>query len=218
MLRNTAGQSVHVLAFDLNGRCSGIAASLSCTLSIDGADHVPLDDTTPTEIGTTGEYVYALTQAETNGHALSFVPDCSINGVQVYAFPANVIYTRSPVTSGTTGTDVESATKAGIVKLDLPTHYRGDTWAGIPSAFFRDAEENPIDLTGASIRMHVKRTASDRAALLEWSTDDSSITIPNAPAGQYSVFSRIIDLPGRTYEYDVEITLADGSVLTSLFG
>ncbi len=218
MIRNQAGQSVHILAFDQNGRRSGIAGTLSCTLAIDSGDRNALDDATPEEIGTTGEYLYSLTQGETDGHALSFVPGCSIPGVQVMALPSNVIYTRSAVTSGATKTDVEAATKAGVTKLDLDPHYRGDTWAGIPSAYFRDGDENPIDLTGASIRMQVKRSSSDRTALMEWSTDDSSITIPDAVAGQYSVLSRIVDLPGRTYEYDVEVTLADGSVLTSLFG
>ena len=217
MLRNTAGQSVHVLAFDQNGRRSGIAASLSCTLAIDGGDRAPLDDTVPEEIGTTGEYVYSLLQAETNGHELSFVPACSISGVQVYALPANVIYTRSETASGSTKTDVEAVTKAGVTKLDLNAHYRGDTWSGF-NAFFVDANEAPIDLTGASIRMHVKRAVTDRQPLLAWSTADDTISIVNAPAGQYSVLERIVDLPGRSYEYDVEITLADGRVLTSLYG
>lgn len=212
MLRNTAGQSVHVLAFDENGRRSGIAGSLSITLAIDGGDSAPLGDTSPTEIGTTGEYVYSLTQEETNGHELSFSPSCSIGGVQVFTLPGNVIFTRSSSAAGIT-----EQTKTGVTKIDLDAHYRGDTWAGF-TAYFMDAYDNPVDLTGASIRMHVKRSVSDAEPLLEWSTADETIEILNASAGRYRVLGRIVDLPGRHYEYDVEAVLSDGTVITMLAG
>jgi hypothetical protein len=37
--------------------------------------------------------VFDLSQAETNGHSLSFTPVCSTSGVQVLGVPSNVIYT-----------------------------------------------------------------------------------------------------------------------------
>lgn len=93
MLKNTAGQFFHAIAFDVNGRVSGQAANITSGLSIDGGTRVATNDVNPTEIGATGEYAFALTQPESNGHALSFTPACSTSGVQVLGSPSNVIYT-----------------------------------------------------------------------------------------------------------------------------
>jgi hypothetical protein len=93
MKRNTEGQKFHVVAFNNSGRVSGQAANITCTLSKDGGDRVATNDANPTEIGTTGEYVFELTQAETNAHALSFAPVCNTEGVQLLGMPSNVIYT-----------------------------------------------------------------------------------------------------------------------------
>jgi hypothetical protein len=93
MLKNIAGQSFHVIAFNASGRVSGDAANITCQLKIDDGNRGPTIDINPTEIGTTGEYVFTLTQAETNGHALSFTPISSTGGVQVLGSPSNIIYT-----------------------------------------------------------------------------------------------------------------------------
>jgi hypothetical protein len=93
MLFNRPGQQFHVIAFDANGRVSGVAATITATLSIDSGAYAPLNDTNPTEIGTTGEYVFDLLQAETNGYALSFVPVVASAGVEILGMPSNVIYT-----------------------------------------------------------------------------------------------------------------------------
>jgi len=90
---NLADQRFHVITFDADGRVTGEAANITAAQSIDGGNREPLSDTNPTEIGTTGEYFFELTQAETAGHALSFAPVCSTPGVQVLGVPSNVIYT-----------------------------------------------------------------------------------------------------------------------------
>lgn len=95
MLYKTAGQRFHFVAFNSMGRVSGQAASMSCDLSIDNGSRVALSDALPTEIGTTGEYYFDLTEGETDGHCLSFAPRCSVSGVQVLGMPSNVIYTES---------------------------------------------------------------------------------------------------------------------------
>lgn len=97
MQKNTAGQRFFVKAFDDNGAVSGDAANITCQLSIDGAAYSATNDVNPTEIGTSGQYVFDLTQAETNGYELSFVPESSTSGVQVMGMPTNVIYTSEPL-------------------------------------------------------------------------------------------------------------------------
>ena len=92
---NTSGQTIHIVAFNQSGRVSGVAGDISCSLSIDNGTRTPLTNSTPTEIGTTGEYVFNLTQTETNGYELSFVPECSSAGVQVLTMPSNIVYTIS---------------------------------------------------------------------------------------------------------------------------
>ena len=95
MKLNTAGQRFHCIAFNASGRVSGQAANITAELSIDGGTRGPIGDANPVEIGSTGEYVFDLTQAETNGHSLSFTPVCSTSGVQVLGVPSNVIYTTA---------------------------------------------------------------------------------------------------------------------------
>ena len=95
MQHHTASQKFHCITFNQDARVTGESANLSCTLSIDGGARSALNDTTATEINSSGEYTFDLTQAETNGHALSFVPTCSTPGVQVLGTPANLIYTES---------------------------------------------------------------------------------------------------------------------------
>jgi len=107
MKKNESGQFFHIVAFNNQGRVSGESANISCELAIDGGARNGLDTTNPTEIGTTGEYVFSLLQAETNGHELSFSPVCSTSGVQVLGMPSNVIYTQP--TDYATKTDVSNA-------------------------------------------------------------------------------------------------------------
>jgi len=90
---NLADQRFHVITFDADGRVTGEEENITCQIKIDNGPRVATNDVNPSEIGTTGEYVFNLTQAETAGHALSFTPVCSTPGVQVLGVPSNVIYT-----------------------------------------------------------------------------------------------------------------------------
>ncbi|MEO1529339.1 MAG: hypothetical protein AAFX06_28295 [Planctomycetota bacterium] len=94
MLRDTAGQKLQVIAFNATGRVTGEAANITCTVRIDDGSRVAITDTNPAELGN-GVYEFDLTQGETAGHELSFLPVCSTNGVEVLASPANVVYTDS---------------------------------------------------------------------------------------------------------------------------
>lgn len=114
MLRNTPGQRFRVVAFSAAGHVTGQAANITCTLSQDGGDRVPTSMENPTEIGTSGEYVFSLAQSETAGYELSFLPDCASAGVQVLGMPSNVIYTRVPDLAGPQSQTVTfSATSGG---------------------------------------------------------------------------------------------------------
>ncbi len=104
----------------------------------------------------------------------------------------------------------------GRTRLNL-SHRRGDTWGGI-QATVSDAEGTPIDLDGATVSMQVKRSKADRVALLTWGTANGTIAITDGPGGQFTVESRIVDLTGRSYVFDVQCILSDGTIRTVLHG
>lgn len=114
--------------------------------------------------------------------------------------------------------DAMTIDATGRTKLDLNPHRRGDTWPGIDPVTVTDSDGVPIDLTGATITMSVKRSKSDRAPLLTWSTAGGTITITDGPAGQFTIQPRVVDLTGRSYQYDVQCVLADGTITTVLHG
>jgi len=133
MQKNVASQDFHVVAFNASGRISGIAGNITCELSIDGGTRNPTNDVNPTEIGTTGEYIFNLTQAETNGYELSFTPESS-TGAQVVGMPSNVIYT-STVTP--TYVIPQSVIDQAVLPAGTTSVYQASQWTitleGIPN-------------------------------------------------------------------------------------
>jgi hypothetical protein len=179
---NEPGQDFHVIAFDELGRVTGQAASITSGLSIDGGARNPLDDANPTEIGTTGEYVFDLLQAETNGHALSFTPVCATPGVQVLGVPSNVIYTFD---SASAGGSVNVLPAVGISADRSPgvvlRPFVGETISQSITLYQTDGT-TPIVLTGKSLEMVFEtRSGTDVAVIANGSIvvsgdDDNVVT------------------------------------------
>lgn len=91
LLRNTSGQKITVFAFDLATQepFTGDASSITCKISIDGGTFTALTDTNPTE-NEAGRYTFDLSQAETNGYSLRFIPVSATGGVMVIAIPESI--------------------------------------------------------------------------------------------------------------------------------
>ena len=134
MLRATAGQYFHVIAFNADGRVSGDALNITCNLSMDNAAAVGTNDTNPDEIGTTGEYIFGLTQAETDCHEQSFRPESSTPGVQVVGVPSNVIWTIEDLSP--TYVIPQTVIDTVTVPVGSLAVYRGSQWTitleGVP--------------------------------------------------------------------------------------
>lgn len=126
MQKNTASQYFHCICFNSDGRISGDAANITCELAIDGGTRSALGTNTATEIGTTGEYTFPLTQAETNGYELSFTPESSTGGAQVIGLPSNIIYTTEDV--NVTITVPQSTIVQATVPSGTQVVYRGSEW------------------------------------------------------------------------------------------
>jgi hypothetical protein len=87
MLRNTAGQTWTVFAFDEDGPVDGDAANITAVLRRDGVE-APLEALHPTPLaGRAGFYDFELTVEEADFHEARLVPVSSTPGVEVYGVP-----------------------------------------------------------------------------------------------------------------------------------
>ena len=92
---------------------------------------------------------------------------------------------------------------------------QGDYWAGVQLITYAINGE-PVDITGAVIRMHLrKRHDSPGEPLLSWSTEDSTINIVDAEAGEFAILGRTMTIEPGTYASDVEVAI-DAKPLTVL--
>lgn len=99
------------------------------------------------------------------------------------------------------------------------TTVRGDTWHGLNATVTKKISGvfYPIDLTGAEIRMQLKRNASDECYVLEFSslsTIDNVITITEPLSGKFKVEPEIINITARNYAYDLQVVTADVNIGT----
>ena len=86
--------------------------------------------------------------------------------------------------------------------------YRGDTWRR--GWLRRQPSGAPVDLTGATARLHVRDDAG--ALLIQASTADGRITIvPDEGRINMSVPYAATGLAPGSYRYDIEVTYADGT-------
>jgi len=77
-----------------------------------------------------------------------------------------------------------------------------------------------LDLTGAVVEMDIRLTKTSTTSAKRFtSVGDAGITIV-APAtdGKFILNRQIIDVDAAKYYYDLEITLADGTVKTYIYG
>jgi hypothetical protein len=99
---------------------------------------------------------------------------------------------------------------------DIPNHLRGDTWVGINSISL-SKDGIPLNLTNASVLMQFRKNV-DSSVALELSTNNGGIVILNALNGVIRIPSALIDMQYGTYQYDLQVTFADGFVKTYLKG
>ena len=94
-------------------------------------------------------------------------------------------------------------------------HVKGDTFKAI--TFTVTVNDDPLDLTGASIRMQLRLSPLHPVAY-ELSTAGGNIEITDALDGKFQIKKHVIDFPAAVYHYDIEITLANGDVKTYVAG
>jgi hypothetical protein len=98
-------------------------------------------------------------------------------------------------------------------EISLTPHVRGDSWQGFAEIAVT-LNGDPLDLSGASARMQIRRSKGSPTVLLEWSTGDDTISFTEPSEGKFAIAGRVIDLPPGEVVFDIELTLASGRVLT----
>lgn len=98
---------------------------------------------------------------------------------------------------------------------NLSDHRSGDTFDGVDFTITVNAA--PLDLTGATITMTIKKDTCKGPVALTL-TNGSGLTITDAANGQFEIDEQIISLPADTYYYEITFLLADSSVKTYISG
>lgn len=97
------------------------------------------------------------------------------------------------------------------------THIKGDTFDAVNF----EIKINSVikDLTGAEIKMQLRKCYTDTTAALSLSSvGGSGITITSPTLGQFSINKQIIDIPAFDYLYDIQIKFANNDVKTYIAG
>lgn len=98
---------------------------------------------------------------------------------------------------------------------NLPDVYRGDTMKEVRFELLRN--EVPIDLTGASIRCDFKLKNGSQTFRFSKANDKISVNEPSSD-GKFTIKATIIDFPAGVYNYDIQVSLADGTINTFVAG
>jgi hypothetical protein len=100
---------------------------------------------------------------------------------------------------------------------NIKNHTTGDTWKGL-SMQLLDANENPIDITDCNIKCQFRQRKNEANHWLTLSTETEGIEITDAENGTFAFKEQVINLPAKTYVYDVQFTFPDGKVKTYVEG
>ena len=97
------------------------------------------------------------------------------------------------------------------------THIKGDTFDEV--AFSIKINNVVLDLTGAVIKMQLKKNSTDVVPSLSFtSVAAAGITITNATGGLFKINQQIINIDVFNYVYDIQLTLASGVIKTYVSG
>jgi len=102
-----------------------------------------------------------------------------------------------------------------MVEFPNIEHYKGDTFKQIPMVYKTNGV--PQDLTGAIIRMQLRKEKDGVSYLELTSVDDSGITITDAVNGAFKINEQIIDIQSGNYIYDIEFNI-NGVIETLIKG
>ncbi len=92
--------------------------------------------------------------------------------------------------------------------------WRNDSWV---QTFAITAENVPVNLTGSTITIQVRKTANASAVDLSLSTGGNGITISGVGNNQI-VLNKVVNIAAGNYLYDMNVTSPSGVVKTYVWG
>jgi hypothetical protein len=92
--------------------------------------------------------------------------------------------------------------------------WRNDSWV---QTFSITAENVPVNLTGSTITIQVRKTANASAVDLSLSTGGNGITISGVGNNQI-VLNKVVNIAAGNYLYDMNVTFPSGVVKTYVWG
>jgi hypothetical protein len=92
--------------------------------------------------------------------------------------------------------------------------WRSDSWV---QTFAITADNVAVNLTGSTITIQVRKTASATAVDLSLSTGGNGITIAGASNNQI-VLNKVVNIAAGNYLYDMNVTFPSGVVKTYVWG
>jgi len=93
---------------------------------------------------------------------------------------------------------------------------KGDTFEAVNFAVLLN--NAPYNLTGAIIKMQLRKEYGGIPVLSLTSVSNAGITILNASNGTFKINKQIINVCAFNYLYDIEIEFSDGTVKTYISG
>ncbi len=96
------------------------------------------------------------------------------------------------------------------------SHIKGDTFEAVNFAVVKNTVA--LSLTGAVIKMQLKKECDGIAILSLTSVASAGLTITNAAGGLFKINQQIINIPEFNYIYDIQITFANNIVKTWVSG
>ncbi len=97
--------------------------------------------------------------------------------------------------------------------------YQGTTFVK-PFQWKTGEVPTPVDLTGCTARMHIRRKITDSEILMELSTANSRIVITDAVAGKFEMRLTALETAGITFKngvFDFEIVYPGGEPVYRIF-
>lgn len=102
---------------------------------------------------------------------------------------------------------------SNIIKADVNfTVLKGDTFDAVVT--FKDAEQKPLNFTGATLLMHIRAEGNDAGVPNATLQSGAGFTRTN----NIVTFNYVTTLAPDTYFYDMQCTFANGTVKTLIGG
>ena len=96
------------------------------------------------------------------------------------------------------------------------THIKGDTFEAVN--FQMLVNTVPLNLTGAILRMQLRKEYGGVVFLSLTSVASAGITITTPASGLFKINKQIINLDAANYIYDIELIKSDGTIKTYISG